>query len=200
MSMSAAEAVRPGALVSEPPARHLRTVSHAPAATKPKLLYAVVAVAAALGIVAAQLLLSIGVQQGAYRIEGLQAQKATLTRSVQAASEQAGTLNAPQNLAAKAQQLGMVASTEPVYLRLSDGAVIGAPKAANATVTGNLVPNALLTAQENAKAAKAKAAKANAAPAAAAAAADQGTPAANDATVATGPVPWDGALPAPETH
>jgi hypothetical protein len=151
-----------------------------------------------LAIVVTQLMLSIGVSQGAYQIEGLKEHQSQLSRSQQAVSERVDTLSSPQNLAANAEALGMVSNGTPVYLRLSDGAVIGSPTAASAsagTVTGaggNLVANALLagtplaTQQQSGTTASAGS--------------DQGAPAANDASKADGPVAWEGALPAPTTH
>lgn len=181
---------RTAGVVDAPPSRHLHPVTGGAAAAKPRLRYAVTAVVFALVIVAAQLLLSIGVQQGAYQLQGLQSRHAQLVRSAQAASDRVGILDAPQNVAEKAQQLGMVPGTNPVYLRLSDGAILGAPAAAAGAATGNLVPNALL-AQQNAESAPRP--EHPAAP-------DQGTPGANATTPASGPIPWEGALPAPETH
>ena len=39
-------------------------------------------------------------------------------------------MQSPQYLAANAEALGMVPNANPVYLRLSDGAVLGQPTAA----------------------------------------------------------------------
>jgi hypothetical protein len=91
----------------------------------------------------------------------------------------------------------MVSNSSPAYLRLSDGAILGAPEAASAaagTVTGgqgNLVPNALLTgvalvnqhgAPEKAKAVNPSTASVPAAPA------------------VPPTIPLNGALPTPVTH
>ena len=55
-------------------------------------------------------------------------------------------MQSPQYLAANAEALGMVPNANPVYLRLSDGAVLGEPSAADggARSTAPLVPNALI--------------------------------------------------------
>jgi hypothetical protein len=119
---------------------HLEAVStRSMRRAKPRMFYAAVTVGTLLVIVIAQLLLSIGVSQGAYQLGGLQDQQTDLQRSYQAVSEDVNRLASPQNLAANADALGMVANGTPVYLRLSDGAVLGSPAAASAaagTVTG----------------------------------------------------------------
>ncbi len=130
---------------------HLEVVStRSQRRARPRTVYAITAVSALLVIVVTQLLLSIGVSQGAYQLSSLQTKQTELQRSYQAASEDLNRLTSPQNLAANANALGMVSNSNPAYLRLSDGAVLGAPVAANGaagTVTGgqgNLVPNAQL--------------------------------------------------------
>lgn len=130
---------------------HLEVVpSRSQRRARPRALYAGIAVGTLLAIVVAQLLLSIGISQGAYQLNSLQAKQTQLQRSYQAVSEDLGRVSSPQNLAANANALGMVSNSSPAYLRLSDGAVLGAPAAASGaagTVTGgqgNLVPNSLL--------------------------------------------------------
>ncbi|MCL2516649.1 MAG: hypothetical protein FWF16_11950, partial [Microbacteriaceae bacterium] len=97
---------------------------------RPKLAYAAVAVAALVLVVIAQLALSIAVSNGAYKINSLQQQQRQVGRAYQAASEAASRLSSPQNLAVNASALGMVANGTPVYLRLSNGKVIGSPQPA----------------------------------------------------------------------
>lgn len=113
---------------------------------KPRLAYAIIAVAAVAVIVAAQLLLSIALAQGAYEIDAYQLQRAELAREEQKLAEELDRLESPQYLAMNAEALGMVPNTAPVYLRLSDGAVLGEPTAASAgaAASGPLVPNALI--------------------------------------------------------
>ncbi|WP_434317840.1 hypothetical protein [Leifsonia sp. P73] len=195
----------------EQPARerrsHLEVVStRSQRRARPRTVYAVTAVSSLLVIVVAQLLLSIGVSQGAYQLSSLQTQQTQLQRSYQAASEDLNRLTSPQNLAANANALGMVSNSNPAYLRLSDGAVLGAPLAATGaagTVTGgqgNLVPNSLLN---GVPLAAAPGVTVTGAPAAAAPAAKAGSSAsagAASATPAKPSVPLQGALPTPVTH
>lgn len=176
---------------------HLEVVtSRSQRRARPRALYAVIAVGALLVIVIAQLLLSIAISQGAYTLNGLQTRQTSLQRSLQAASEDLTRVSSPQNLAANANALGMVSNSNPAYLRLSDGAVLGAPIAASGaagTVTGgqgNLVPNALLAGVGVVGAQQPPATQA-------------GNPAstgAADAPADTPTVPLQGALPTPVTH
>jgi hypothetical protein len=185
---------RPGSavvdpLIDDPRAPHIEIVpSRIQRKRRPKLAYAAVVVGGVLAIVVTQLMLSIGLSDGAYQISSLQQQQKDLGRTNQALSEQADRLSSPQNLAASAEALGMVANSAPVFLRLSDGAVLGTPSAAAAgtpTVTGGqaLVPNALLAPP-----------------------AVQGTPGTpQTASAPTAPpadpnVPWQGELPSPTTR
>lgn len=166
---------------------------------RPKIAYAAVVVTGVLAIVVTQLMLSIGLSDGAYEISSLQQQQKELDRTNQVLSEQYDRLSSPQNLAASAESLGMVANSAPVYLRLSDGAVLGSPVAASAstpTVSGGelLIPNSLLAAP----ATDAAAAAAGAAAAAAPAAGDTAT--APPVADAPADVPWSGALPSPTTR
>lgn len=111
-----------------------------------RLGYAIVAVGAVALIVVAQLLFSIALAQGAYDIDRLRLQQVELAREKQELAEDLGRLESPQYLAMNAEALGMVPNAAPVYLRLSDGAVLGEPTAARAgaEASGGLVPNALI--------------------------------------------------------
>ena len=147
---------------------------------RPKLVYGIVAVAGLFAIIVIQLLVSVGLSEGAYQIATLQGEQKTLTRGNAEKQDAVDTLSSPQNLATAAQGLGMVANTAPVYLRLSDGAVLGDPATAAASevgtaATASAVPNALI------------------APPAAVTGAGQ-------AGAATAVAPLQGELPAPITH
>lgn len=131
--------------------RHIEIVSsREQRKARPRVVYALVTVAGLFALFLAQLLLSIVVSDGAYRIAGLQTEQRDLGREQQALSEKLDLLSSPQNLAAQAESLGMVLSnTSPVFLDLANGAIVGSASAAGQgqTVigaTGSLVPNALL--------------------------------------------------------
>lgn len=185
--------------------RHLEAVSpRTGKRAKPRLVYAGITVATVLAIVVIQLLLSIAVSQGAYQIGSLQDAKTSLAREHQAVTEDVNRLSSPQNLAANANALGMVSNGTPVYLRLSDGAVLGSPAPASGdagTVTGasgNLVPNALLTGVPLVT--QTKDVAGSLASTSGSAQKTPATPDPNAQNPANGPIALDGALPAPTTH
>jgi hypothetical protein len=117
-----------------------------------------------LGLVAIQLLsLFIGafISQGAYQLAQLKQERRELATTSDILAAQVDSLSSMQNLANAAHGLGMVANTNPVFLRLADQKVIGKPKAAYAVdghVSSNMVPNAMLTSKTDIGAIKAKAA------------------------------------------
>jgi hypothetical protein len=134
--------------------RHIEIVStRRQRRARPRAVYALVTVAGLFVILMAQLLLSIWLSDGAYRIAALQTTQVELTRDQQTLSEQLNVLRSPQSLSARAAALGMVMSNAPaVYLQLSDGAILGQPtqtSAANASSVSAgtaLVPNSLIPA------------------------------------------------------
>jgi len=116
---------------------------------RPKVLYAATVVTGLGVLMLSQLMMSIALSDGAYTINRLAIDQKEQARSIQALTEQLGTLSSPQNLAVNAEALGMVQNTNPVWLRMSDGVVIGTPSAAvggaGALGTGgSQVPNELL--------------------------------------------------------
>lgn len=156
MSQNLARAFRPDdhglwSPASPAPRRHVEAVPpRDERRARPRIVYALTASAGMAAIIIAQLLLSVGISQGAYEISTLQASQVELGRTAESLSEDLVKVSSPQNLAANAAALGMVSNSSPAYLRLSDGAVLGAPGAAagkpassRSGATG-LVPNALL--------------------------------------------------------
>ncbi|MGI6878441.1 hypothetical protein [Microbacterium sp. gxy059] len=116
---------------------------------RPRLAYALLAVAGAALIGLAQLGVSILTAQGSYELAALQAEERQLTLDVQELSDDVAGLASPQYLAANAAALGMVIDSSPSYLRLSDAKVTGAGEAAGSTSTvdvsgGSAAPNALI--------------------------------------------------------
>jgi len=98
---------------------------------RPKTLYAVVVTVGLFVVLLCQLGLSIGLGDGAYEIASLKGEARALDRKAATLIETIESLSSPQNLAANAEALGMVSNSSPVYLRLSDGAVLGSPTAAS---------------------------------------------------------------------
>ncbi|MCU1438032.1 MAG: hypothetical protein JWP66_1119 [Naasia sp.] len=115
---------------------------------RPRAVYAGVVVGSLGALMTGQLLLSIAVSDGAYTIDRLQTEQKAQARTVQQLTEDLGRLSSPQFLAQNAEALGMVPNANPVWLRMSDGAVIGAPAPARAgtgvLAAGSLVANDLL--------------------------------------------------------
>lgn len=114
---------------------------------RPKLVYALVVVGGIGVILLAQLLLSIVVAGGAYRISSLQLQQRDYSRQQAALNEKLDVLGSTQNVAAKAEGLGMVPSGSPVFLDATTGAVTGTASPAGGSLigaSGNLVGNSLL--------------------------------------------------------
>jgi len=124
------------------------TPSKAQRRARPRIGYAVVAVAALGILLLAQLGISMVLSQGAYTLDSLSAERTDLSRTQQSLSEELRVLDSPQNLARNAQGLGMIANSTPVYLDPKTGRVYGTPTPAKpdeSTVsTDNQVPNALL--------------------------------------------------------
>ncbi|GAA1524968.1 hypothetical protein BJ978_002376 [Agromyces terreus] len=172
----------------------LRPVPDGAARAKPRLAYAVIAISGVVFIALAQLLLSIAVTQGAYEIDAYETSQAKLSREQQKLAEDLDRVESPQYLAKNAEALGMVPNTNPVFLRLSDGAVLGLPVSASgdSAASAALVPNSLI---DGVPLVTDAAAGGETAPAGGSGA-SVGAPAAE---VATTP-PVGGSLPTPTTH
>lgn len=116
---------------------------------RPRLVYGVVAVAGALTIAAAQMAVSIITTQTSYQLSSLNQQQRELTWQKQILDDELAGLSSPQYLAANATALGMVIDESPSYLRLSDGALLGAGDISYGTSTVDAlgrasVPNELV--------------------------------------------------------
>ncbi|NII40126.1 hypothetical protein E9228_000745 [Curtobacterium flaccumfaciens] len=170
---------------------------------RPRVAYAIVAIAALGLLLLAQLGISMGLSQGAYTLSSLKSEQTGLTRTQASLSEGLKVLESPQNLARNAQALGMIANSTPVYLDPKTGTVYGTPTPATPEEatgnTANQVPNSLLgdvplaaqhgdtaTSKENTAPAPAAAAPAAAAPAAAADSAPAATDGADTAPADAG--------------
>ena len=136
------------AMPARPPLEVVATRSQRRA--RPRAVYAIATVAGVFAILLTQLLLSIVLSEGAYRITALEAQRIELDRTAQVLTERLNVFDSAQNVAANAESLGMVVSTvSPAFLLLSDGTVQGSPTPAGAGTgvldgRGDLVGNVLL--------------------------------------------------------
>lgn len=73
------------------------------------------------------LLLNTQLQSGTFEITKLNSQADQLRDQQEGLEKQVRTLESPQNLAGRALRMGMVPNPNPVFLRLSDGRVLGVP-------------------------------------------------------------------------
>jgi len=73
------------------------------------------------------LLLNTELQRGTFQVTSLNQQADQLRDQQEQLEREVRTLESPQNLADRALKMGMVPNPNPVFLRLSDGQVLGVP-------------------------------------------------------------------------
>jgi hypothetical protein len=73
------------------------------------------------------LMFNTNMQQASFTATSLQDRVNVLTAKQQALALELDQLRDPQNLAASAKHLGMVAPSQPAFVRLSDGRILGKP-------------------------------------------------------------------------
>ena len=185
--LTATPAPAPGRRPEEP---HLRPAPPAPERVRraglSPLVGALVSVGVVLGILAAQLGLSIAISQGAYEARALEIEQRDLSRVERVLAQNVDRLASPQNLAENAAGLGMVQNAHPATLRLSDGAILGSLDSATTEVGSNLVPNSTLESMPVVDAEGLLV--------------PRGATGGAQAAPTEAPVRWKGKLPAPDTH
>jgi hypothetical protein len=116
---------------SQPRNRALRLV--APVSSRARKAPFVVVVLTMVGIgLVGLILMSTMLQAQSFEVSKLQAEADALHTRQQALSREVDRMQSPSNLAVRALQLGMVPSANPVFLRLSNGEVVGKAKPAPA--------------------------------------------------------------------
>ena len=92
------------------------------------------------------LLLTIMTSQSVYELSDLKSEKRELDTTSQIIAEEVASLSSQQNLLNTAAKLGMVANSNPVFLKLEDQSVFGKPKPALGTASHsrNLVANSAM--------------------------------------------------------
>jgi len=92
------------------------------------------------------LLLTILTSQSVYELADLKREKRELDTTSQILSEEVSSLASNQNLLNTASRLGMVANTNPVFLRLTDQSILGQPLPAPIATaqSTNLVANSAM--------------------------------------------------------
>lgn len=180
----------PRPATGSPQRRHLRPVRTAVSRRRglSPLLAALTCVGILLAIFAAQLGLSIAVSEGAYEARALELEQRDLMRVERVLAQNVDKLSSPQNLAENAVNLGMVQNSTPATLRLSDHKILGSVNGQKSAVQDNLVPNATL---KNLPVVDADGLLVSR---------NEGQAERDAAVAASTPVPWQGELPAPDTH
>lgn len=181
----------PASPAGQPQPPHLLPVETSPRTRRRRpsaLAGGLTAVCIILAILAVQLGLSIVLSRGAYETRALEVEQRDLIRVERVLSQHLDKLASPQNLAVNAASLGMVQNANPASLRLSDSAVLGDLASRTDEVATNLVPNATLTNMPVIDAGGLMVSRN----------AEQAELPPEIADVA--PVPWEGKLPAPNTH
>jgi hypothetical protein len=116
-----ARPVEAAPVVATPPVAAPRALPVA----RPKVVAAAAVLGGVVCVVVAQLLLSIGTADGAYRLAELDQRSDLLAHQQQVQAESLQTLAAPQHLAARAAALGMVPDDSVAYLDARTGRVLG---------------------------------------------------------------------------
>lgn len=152
MSAEALLLPAPSAPAREERGRRLRPLDRPAPRRRPKLVYALSALAGATLIAGTQIGLTLATTHDSFVLADLTAQQRALTLEAQALQDELAGISSPQSLAVQASGMGMVVAGSASYLRLSDGAVAGAGVGAGwiSTVdpTGSgAVGNALLDTQ-----------------------------------------------------
>lgn len=171
-----------------PNERPLRLTEAPKRVRKSPLIGALVSVGIVLGILAAQLGLSIAISQGAYEVRALEIEKRDIGRVQRLLSQNVDKLASPQNLAASAAAQGMVQNVQPATLQLSTGTILGTLDSKTTEASSNLVPNATLDAIPVVDAQGVSVSR------------NTGLPAGAAEQPSDAPVRWKGKLPAPVTH
>lgn len=118
--------------------RHRLALVHSRDASSPRMPFVmVVALILAAGVVGL-LMFNTHMQQGAFKVNKLQAQASALSALAQDEAMQVQKASNPQQLAAAASKLGMVAPANPAFLDLATGRVLGVPTAATAKGAVNI--------------------------------------------------------------
>lgn len=107
--------------------------------------FAVVVVALLVGGLLGLLALNTALAQDAFALHALKVEGRELAVREQALQRDVEGLRTPEALAARAQEMGMVPAGPPAFLRLSDGAVIGAPEPGVAPIEPSLPDTAAFT-------------------------------------------------------
>ena len=111
---------------------HISVVPAARPAVAGNGVFVLVVVGMLVGGMVVLLVLNTSLAQGAFEIGTLSKTQGRLAVQEEELLQDVARAEAPEALQRRANQLGMVPVTSPVFLRLADGAVLGIPKPATA--------------------------------------------------------------------
>jgi hypothetical protein len=94
------------------------------------------------GGLAGLLALNTTLQQGSFTLQDLQQRSSSLQDQEQALAQSVAVDDTPQRLANRAAALGMVPSVNPVFIRISDGRILGRPEPGKAVPRPRPAPRA----------------------------------------------------------
>ncbi|HSE09758.1 MAG TPA: hypothetical protein VLB29_13925 [Nocardioidaceae bacterium] len=95
-----------------------------------------------IGGIVGLLLFNTNMQQASFVASSMEEQAAVLAGKEESLRMQLDRLRDPQHVAAQAKKLGMVPASNPAFIRLSDGKVLGRPSVAEPTDTLQIAPPA----------------------------------------------------------
>jgi hypothetical protein len=122
-------APRPGRTARPTPVRPRLTVVPPLRAPAPRAPFVLLVGGLLVAGLASLLLLHTSIAEDSFRLHDLSVRSAALADRQQALEQEIAAAAAPQELAARAARLGMVPSENPVFIRISDGRILGKPKA-----------------------------------------------------------------------
>lgn len=100
--------------------------------TAPRVPFVTLVSLMLIGGVVGLLMFNTSMQQSSFTAAELETRATDLTSRQQTLQMQLEELRDPQRVAERAQKLGMVPATNPAFIRLSDGKVLGTPETATA--------------------------------------------------------------------
>lgn len=199
--------------IEQPQRPHLTAVRPVPGATPKRgvLTLVIIAIVAVLTIFVTQLWLSVAISQGAYTANDLILEERDLVRIERVMEQEVFLLSSPQHLSQEAVEQGMVQNAQPAFLALEGSVIQGELSQRSSEARPNTVNNAALTefttpeavalqAEREAREAARAEAEAEAAAHTAALEAEAAAQVASTTQRPSGPIAWEGTLPAPNTH
>ena len=122
-------APRPGRTARPTPVRPRLTVVPPLRAPAPRAPFVLLVGGLLIAGLAGLLFLHTSIAEDSFRLHDLSVRSAALADRQQALEQEVAAAAAPQRLAVRAAALGMVRSENPVFIRTSDGRILGKPKA-----------------------------------------------------------------------